>query len=204
MNPIDNYKLIEPHLRWDNSDMFYFIQIFKRRKDNPGMDKDMVLIDNFYIYTKEQFDKIYPLIKTTCNAHNARAYFRFNRRSAKQTALQSLKRLTEMIIQENYKSAKGSYASAAGEFHAEKDKTWIIDVDDIDLKDLSDREKIKDILIDLQIKTGREPLILEFPSRNGIHYITRAFNSKEYEMIIKEMDIRTDLHKDNPTILYMP
>ena len=46
MNPIDNYKLIEPHLRWDNPDMFYFIQIFKRRKDNHGMDKDMILIDN--------------------------------------------------------------------------------------------------------------------------------------------------------------
>ena len=37
--------------------------------------------------------------------------------------------------------------------HNEKDKTWIIDIDDIDLKDLTDREKIKDILIDLQIKT---------------------------------------------------
>ena len=204
MAVIDNYELIEPRLTWDNPDMFYFIQIFKRRKGNPGMDKDMILIDNFYIYTKEQFERMYPLIKTTCDAHNARAYFRFNRRSAKQAALQSLKRLTEMIIQENYKAAKGAYASAAGEFHAEKDKTWIIDIDDIDLKDLSDREKIKDIIIGLQKKTGREPMIFEIPSRNGIHFIARPFNSAAYGTIIKDMGLRTDLHKDNPTILYMP
>lgn len=205
MATIDNYSHIKPHLKFDNPDMYYFIQIFKRRKDNPGMAKDMILIDNFYIYTEDQFERTYEIIKATCDGHNARAYFRLNRRSAKQTALQSLKRLTEMIIQENYKAAKGAYPSAAGEFHAEKDKTWIIDIDTIDLQDIEkDRQTIKDILIDLQSKTGKEPLIIEIPTRNGIHYITRPFNSAAYGMIIKDLGLRTDLHKDNPTILYMP
>ena len=33
----------------------------KYQKDNPGMAKDMILINNHYIYTEEQFDKEYDI-----------------------------------------------------------------------------------------------------------------------------------------------
>jgi len=205
MATLDNYERIKPLMKWDDPEKFYFIQIFKRRKDNPGMAKDMILINNHYIYTEEQFDKIYPEIKASCDGHNARAYLRLNRRSAKQTAMQSLKRLTEIIIQENFKAAKGAYASAAGEYHAEEDKTWIIDIDDCDLKCIpEDRLFIMDTILELQKATKKEPFAYMVKTRNGIHFIARPFNSAAFKTILQDHGFRCDLHKDNPTILYMP
>jgi len=205
MATIDNYERIKPLMKWDDPEKFYFIQIFKRRKDNLGMAKDMILIDNFYIYTEEQFEKTYPQIKASCDGHNARAYLRLNRRSAKQTAMQSLKRLTEIILQENFKAAKGAYASAAGEFHAEKDKTWIIDIDDCDMKCIpEDRMFIMNTILSLQESAKQEPLAYMVQTRNGIHFITRPFNSAAFKTILSDRGLRCDLHRDNPTILYMP
>ena len=34
---INNFELIKKLLNFDDSDKFYFIQIFKRRKDNPEL-----------------------------------------------------------------------------------------------------------------------------------------------------------------------
>ena len=45
---INNTAKIGTMLSFEKDD-FYFVQVLKRRKDNPEMEKDMVVIDNFYI-----------------------------------------------------------------------------------------------------------------------------------------------------------
>lgn len=65
---------------------FYFVQIVKRRKDNPLMKQDLVTIDNFFVQgafdLKEKQDRIIEV----CDLNNARAYIRLNRRSDRKIA----------------------------------------------------------------------------------------------------------------------
>ena len=146
-----------------------------------------------------------PKIIKICNDENARAYFRLNRRDAKKVGLQMLKRITDLIISENYRPIKNSYASIACEFHSDPDKTWLIDIDWIDYENFPGAiEKIKEIISNLQIEAKREPLMIEIPTKNGFHIITRPFNiGKLNQLLIMEKLPQMDSHKDNPTILYI-
>jgi len=80
---------------FDSSDTYYFLQILKRRKDNPDLGKDMKVIGDYFIYSMDQFNRMEDEIIQTCITHNARAYFRINKRSSKKTAMQMLKRVTD-------------------------------------------------------------------------------------------------------------
>ena len=203
---INNAHLIRPLLKFESPNDFYFLQILKRRKDNPDLERDMNVLGDYYIYSLEQFDNLMPKIIKICNDENARAYFRLNRRDAKKVGLQMLKRITDLIISENYRPIKNSYASIAGEFHSDPDKTWLIDIDWIDYENFPGAiDKIKEIISNLQIEAKREPLMIEIPTKNGFHIITRPFNiSKLNQLLIMGKLPQMDSHKDNPSILYMP
>ena len=41
---LDNFEKIKPLLKFEQPGNFYFIQIFKRRKDNSSMQMDMQVI----------------------------------------------------------------------------------------------------------------------------------------------------------------
>jgi hypothetical protein len=202
---INNAHLIRPLLKFESPNDFYFLQLLKRRKDNPDLERDMNVLGDYYIYSLEQFDNLMPKIIKICNDENARAYFRLNRRDAKKVGLQMLKRITDLIISENYRPIKNSYASIAGEFHSDPDKTWLIDIDWIDYENFPGAiEKIKEIISNLQIEAKREPLMIEIPTKNGFHIITRPFNiSKLNQLLIMGKLPQMDSHKDNPTILYI-
>ena len=64
---MNNLETILPLLDFSDSDKFYFIQIFKRRKDNPGMDKDMCLLDNYAVYSQEKLMEYMPRIIKRCD-----------------------------------------------------------------------------------------------------------------------------------------
>jgi hypothetical protein len=190
---INNYSDIRPFLKFDDPDFFYFLQILQRRKDNPDLPKDMIIIDNFFIYSEQQFDSMMPRIIQMCDLNNARAYLRLNRRSARQVALKTLTRTSEMIEQGNYEHVNRAYLSCCGEFHAEKDKTWIIDLDDGE----DPSEIIK--LIN-GIDPPMEKAIMLLNTKNGQHLISRPFRKDEFRSVFPNIDV----HTDNPTILYCP
>jgi hypothetical protein len=205
--PVDNFENIHHLLRFDDPDKFYFIQIFKRRKDNPEMEKDMIVVDSFYIYSMSEFEKHRKRIINICESNNSRAYIRLNRRSDKKIALQMLARIATMISSNQY-NVRGLYNSIAGEFHAEDDKTWIVDVDFDRLEETTDEtrgEKINEVVTFIQsliYKTKRDDTVYGMPTKNGIHFICRPFNLQEF----KENPVSSlvDIHRDNPTILYTP
>lgn len=194
---MDNRSYILPLLDFTDPDKFYFIQIFKRRKDNPGMDKDMVVLRNFTVFTLEEFHLTFEKIKKICDDNNARAYIRLNRRSEKTVALQMLARLANMIANNQY-NVENIYWAAAGQYHSETDKSWIMDVDTIDFigkeTELADIHKL---IKELQAETGREPRMDIIPTKNGYHIITRPFNRKKLAFYT-----HIDSHTDNPTLLY--
>ena len=200
---INNELLIRTLLSFEKDD-FYFVQVLKRRKDNPNMEKDMIVIDNFYISSFESYDKTVPQIIKLCDVENARGYFRLNKRNYKKLAPHMVKRTVEIAFGDDCHSLRNVFDSVAGEHHSDPDKKWIIDVDWNDLLNLADENGmysyLQEDLVRWQKLAEREPLMVKIPTKNGIHIITRPFNLQLFKA--KYPDI--DAHRDNPTILYMP
>lgn len=206
---VNNAIKIKMMLSFEDKDDFYFVQVLKRRKDNPDLSRDMVVISNYYIESLEHYDKIVPQIIKICDVENARAYFRLNKRNYKHLSYHMLKRVVEVISSGAYKSLKGSFDSVTGEYHNDKNKTWVVDVDYKDFDPnisltTSTNEGILDqlcpLLEKLQREAKRDPLLEILPTKNGLHIITRPFNLQEFRKSYPKMDI----HKDNPCLLYCP
>ena len=200
---MNNFENIRKMLSFPDENAFYFLQILKRRKDNPDLGKDMVHIADYYIYSLDQFDELKRKIINQCNAENARAYFRLNRRDSKKVAMQVLKRTVDYITSENYRAVKNVFASCAGEFHSDPDKTWIVDMDNVSLDFFNHSDKcnsVRELVLELQKEAGKEPMMTYLFTKGGIHIITRPFNLNKF----REQHPDIDVHKDNPTILYCP
>lgn len=191
---INNFELIKKLLTFNDIDKFYFVQIFKRRKDNPELKTNNKVIDSFYVYTEEQFNSCQSKIIDICNQHNARAYIRLNKRSDKKIALKLLAKLADRISNNEYK-VRDLYESIAGEFHSEENKTWIVDVDSDYLEKIND---IEEFVIFLQQEINRIPICNKIPTKTGYHLITGCFNIQQFKPIYPKLEIL----KDNPTVLY--
>lgn len=198
---VNNFELIKGLLQFNHEGDFYFIQILKRRKDNTGMEVDMRVINNYFIYSERQLmEDLQQRIIEECNFHNARAYIRVNVRNAEKIALQTLKKVTDMIISKDYKAVKNAYLSAAGEHHSQVPKRWIVDIDGSDWIDT--------FAMYTDMINGCQPLgnkvIGCIPTKNGYHIICTPFNLQEWNKLFKEPFTPIDIHKDNPTLLYCP
>lgn len=209
---INNLKLIESLIDFPNEDTFYKIEIIVRRKDNPDLTSNTKLVKTYYITDKEKLERVFEKeIKPICDALNARAMFYLNKRSFEKTAFAALKQLTDCLYTRDYKSAKRAYNAACGKTcNGGDDKRWIFDIDE---KDESDN--IFNILYDIITCVGGK-VYARVPTKHGEHIITSVFNLQEYkdklsvEILrhptshVLEIIEKTDIHKDNGTILYIP
>ena len=203
MKAIDNFSVIRKILRFPTEESFYFLQVLKRRKDNPDLEKDMIHLADFYIYSLEDYDRLMDRVINLCQSENARAYLRLNVRDSKKTAMMTLKKIVDYISTENYKAVKKAYASCTGEYHSDPDKTWIVDIDNVSIDSFNHSEeqiRIRQLITDLQIEAGKEPMMQFIQTRRGVHIITRPFNLQKFKSEFPDIDI----HKDNPTILFCP
>jgi len=197
---VNNTEQIRSMLQFDSEDTFYFLQIFKRRKDNPDMAKDMIVLANYCVKSLDHFDTLLPDIIKQCQDNNARAYFRLNRRSYRKTSLKALKMIAGYIEDGNYRAVRKAFDSAADTHHSDPDKTWIIDIDYKDLEGDLD-QAINEVIHSVQTliaETDRDDTVWTVNSKNGIHLICRPFNLKKFKNLYPKIDV----HKDNPTILY--
>lgn len=206
---INNFKLIEPLIQFTNPGDCYFVQLLKRQKDNPTMTRNMVNVDNFFIYSLDEYRSMEQKIIEISNIHNARAYIRVNRRNTETLALNTLVKVSNLILSKDYKAVKNAYLSAAGEKSSEPIKRWIVDVDKTeDITNFDSYAKLITGFIEVlhtecnrNSKQGEYKILLEIPTKNGIHIITNPFNLEKFKKMVKWP---IDIHKDNPTILYIP
>lgn len=206
---VNNFNIVKPLLSWSNDDEFYFLQIIQRKKDAaPGMkvngtNNNSRLIKAYYVKSLEYLDFIEPEVIALCNLFGARAGLNLNKRSFKKTALQHLKLVTDNLINENYDKIYKTYSSAVGKFSHDKNKKWIIDIDKEDLIRLqSIREIINSLppLIDKERNPIESKIIVEIPSKTGLHLITSPFKLDSFKTIYPDIDVG----KNNPTNLYIP
>ncbi len=69
---INNIHAIISLLKFDSSDDFYFLQIIKRKKENPDIGSNSIVVKTYYIRSQEQLENMMPEIVAICNFHNAR------------------------------------------------------------------------------------------------------------------------------------
>ncbi len=209
---INNLKLIESLIDFPDEDTFYKIEIIVRRKDNPDLTSNTKLVKTYYITDKDKLERVFEKeIKPICDALNARAMFYLNKRSFEKTAFAALKQLTDCLYTHDYKSAKRAYNAACGKTcNGGEGKRWIFDIDEKD-----ENDNIFNILYDIITCVGGK-VYARVPTKHGEHIITSVFNLQEYKDKLSveilrhptshalEVIEKTDIHKDNGTILYIP
>ncbi len=207
----DNFKLISTLLDFSEPRTFYFLQIIKRRKDNPEMKTSVSLIDQFYLYTPDDLEKLREKIIERCTKNNARAYINLNRLDLEKVAMYTIKQIMEYVIQKDFKSVKNAYATVCGSHHSEKNKRWLID---IDAEFLEKKDEILQIVNKLhdEISNGKVKykILAEIPTRTGVHIITEPFNIDKFRKIIAQRVTSTDnlmqkvdIQKNSPTALFI-
>jgi hypothetical protein len=197
----NNFEIIKPLLNFDDENTFYFIQILKRKKENSEMNKNARVVDNFYIYTIEDLDKLKNKIIDVCVKYNARAYINVNKLNLEKIALYIQKKIIDLIIAKQFKSIKNVYPSVCGKYTSEKTKRWIIDIDTEELKYKNDIINIINILHSLNNKKIYN-IVAEIPTKTGLHLISNPFDLKKFNEEMKKLEINIDIHKNSPTILY--
>ncbi len=193
---INNLELIKPLLSFPDTDTFYHLQVLKRKKEHPNLGSNSYCVKTYYIRSIEYLDNKIPEIISLCNFHDARACINLNSRSFVRIAFQMLRKITDQIMSKDFKAARKAYESVVGTYSNETNKKWIIDIDRKDGGAHGNwmREKLKS----LKPNCGEDKVYAVLPTKNGYHLITSPFNIQEARVFLSE-----DIHKDNPTILYI-
>lgn len=191
---INNLEKIINLLKFDSEDDFYHFQIIKRKKEHKKLGSNSLIVKTYYIKSIEHLIKVFPIIEL-CNFHDARGCINLNRRSFEKIAFHLLRKVTDQIMNRDFKSARNAYNSVCGAYSNESDKKWIIDIDRKDNYSygffLSERLK--------SIQQIGDKILSILDTKNGYHLITKLFNIQDSKLFLFD-----EIHKDNPTILYIP
>lgn len=196
---INNLEIIKPLLKFEDEHDFYFLQILQRKKDHPegtvvGSNNSSRLIKAYYIYSIEQLEKYFKEITMLCKLFEARACINLNKRNATDVSLRMLERLASNIRSSHPQASAALFNTVCGETHSEKDKRWIVDIDHKNRREIATITSFIDTL---------EPVGNKFISlietKNGFHIISKPFNMQKF----KEPYPNIDVHKNNPTLLYI-
>jgi hypothetical protein len=202
----DNFDQISSLLDFSEPNTFYFIQLLKRRKENPEMKTGVQVIDNFYIYNSSDLQKMKDRIIERCVKHNARAYINLNRLDLEKIAMYTAKTIIDYIIAKDFKSVKNIYATVCGSHHSDKSKKWLID---IDAEFLERKDEIYQIVEKLheEVTKSNYKILAEIPTKSGVHIITNPFNIEKFRKILLEratsQTLSIDVQKNSTTVLYI-
>lgn len=208
---INNFEQVGKLLTFDDPDEFYFVQILQRKKDNPGningSNNSSRLIKAYYISSIEKYYNQMNEMILLADTFNARVGLNLNKRSYYKTAFNTLKRIAEQMHNKNFQTIHRSWNTSCG-VHNGGDKVWLLDVDkitDVNLLAMFDYpEERREFYMREAIKEaqpeGVDKVIAKIPSANGYHLMTSGFDSRDFEKKFPEIEI----HKNNPTNLYIP
>ena len=212
---VDNFERIKEFIK-TNSKIekgdFWYVSVMKRRKENPDLKKDVYVIQNFFFYSVDDFDKYKDHIVSLCQENNARAYIRINKRNDTKIALQTIRIAIEEILSGNYRPKFEITATEEPQKSLEAIKviTDAISNGDYSLCRYSHlsacgqfaSDPVKKWVIDVDDKTIFEDvktflanittILLTLPTKNGYHFITTGFNPDLLYKTITETVIECD------------
>jgi hypothetical protein len=208
--PVNNFETIEKMLNFQDDKEFYFLQILKRKKENPDMKGDSVPLKTVYIHRPGQLMDIAPDLIEMAEAKNARIYLNPNVKSSKKALLQCIAEMARRAAAEDYFKPHKIYDSVVGQIGACRDNRWIVDIDNdyvenylgrsVDMDSMEEFvKKVLDMLEECEPK-NTDKYAGHVITRNGIHIITRPFNPVAFSKVFPKLDV----HKNNPTLVYCP
>ena len=197
---IDNFEKIRDLLVFESDDDFYYLQILQRKKENPELGSNSRVIKNYYIRSVDYLDKKKEEIINLCNQFNARASIRLNRRSFIKVAFKTQINISNQMMNRDFLNVSKAYDRACGQSSNEdkKNKKWIIDVDEEFSESLFNI--IEGFTIGVNPNINQSKVVTTIPSKSGFHVITTPFDLRNWKSHLPNLDI----HKDNPTNLYIP
>lgn len=191
---IDNFDKIKTLLEFKSEDDFYHLQILRRKKENPDLGSNSEVVKTYYISSLEYLERKKEEIKQLCFVTNARAYINLNKRSYYKTGFSLLEKVSQQMMNKDFKSIRKAYESVCG--NQPPEGKWIIDID------TKNENFVRIVINDITncSPNKRENKVIEvLETLNGYHVISNPFNVQEFKLIHSNIDIQ----KNNPTILYI-
>lgn len=192
---IDNIDRILPFIVPESEDDFYFLQILKRKKENPELGSNSVVIRNYYIKSQEHLLKRYNEIKDICRATNSRAMITLNKKSFYNVAFKTFENMSHCMMNKDFTNISNQYDKAIGQTNADNKKKWIVD---IDTKDTDFKEELTAYVYALEPLGAKQLAFI--PSKAGCHLISKPFNMQKFSEKYPDVDVQ----KNNPTNLFIP
>lgn len=193
---VDNFDLISaflPENKIDNE--FYHVQILRRKKENPDVGCNSILINSYFIRDQKHLNYVKEEIILLCKLYNARAYINLNVRDKEKLVLPMMNRLVKYLENKQYASLHTMFNSVCDSNPAKKERLWIIDVDELEMSS----EYLNELVTNIDSFSPKgSKLKTVIPTVNGWHIITKPFNSLEFSKIYPKLGVK----KDNATLLY--
>ena len=204
---INNLELIKPLLQFESNDIYYHLQILKRKKDclehEKARNNNARCLKTYYVHSIEYLEDRFDEIQKLCKNHQARAYINLNAKSYVKTAFEMNIKVAQRMLNNQFEYIYRSYESAAGMSNVNIGNVrWVVDIDE---------KEISPLLVS-HIEYGCDPVATcisgnnvfnikintKITTKNGWHLITSPFNRKQFSDKYPEIDI----HINNPTLLY--
>jgi len=194
---IDNLEIIKPLLNFEKEGDFYMLYVFKRKKDQPEIERDnhqsVRTIKTYCIESAEYLNHRYEEIKSLCEIFKARAYIHVQKQNHKDVSLEMMITLAQRIKNGQH-IQNHLFDSVVGQLKTHE-KRWVVDIDS---KDISKLEDVKSFIKSLRPVGDKIEEII--PTKNGYHLITKRFDVLEFHKEFSDVEIQ----KKNPTLLYLP
>lgn len=191
---VDNFELIKPLLKFPNDDIYYHLQILRRGKDHPNLPAANRVIKAYFINQLESIDYLKDEIIGLCDYFGARAYINLAPKSVRMTAALQMKYIAQRMYEGDFKKIWKAWNTCAGEIKGEEPR-WVVDIDEKIMWG-----EIMDFIDTLEPYSKDTKFITNIPTKSGWHLITTPFNIAEFKKVYPDIDV----HKNNPTILYIP
>lgn len=152
---IDNFDLIARHLDLDDDDKYYFVQIIRRKKDNPNANFRYAEYPKYWtVRNGDDLLAIKDDVKNMCSIYNARAYIRLNPRSNRLATERASEIIRDAIRNRRTVSFDEAYSIASGHSFRSRShtKNFPVTMIDIDTTDKSVHQKVLDILDNFGVK----------------------------------------------------
>ena len=200
---INNIDIIKPLLNFSEKGDFYMLYVFKRKKDQPEGERDnhqsVRTIKTYCIESIDHLERRWDEIVQMCEMFKARAYIHIQKQNHKDVAMNMI---TEIVnrIQSGQINQKNVFDSVVGQIKTQE-KRWIVDID-------TTSQHIQNMIIntiEVVKPIGDSKIITKIPTKNGIHLITKRFDTMEFNhrLTLRGEEV-PDIQRKNPTLLYYP
>ena len=194
---IDNFEQIKNLLTFPSDDIYYHLQILRRGKDHPELPAANRMIKAYFICSIEGLDAVEEEVKKLTEFFEARAYINLTPKSLQKTALLQMKYLAQRIYEGDFKKIWKAWNTCAGEIKG-VEKRFLVDVDNCQFRQGLD--EIESFIDTLEPKISKSKIIDEIITPSGYHVIAMPFNIYDFNKKYPNIAV----HRNNPTILYVP